>query len=96
MLIEYKTVDKVTSEDGEGHESSRNPIDALRRKVSDRIEGFDRTKAIDTIITSPNRIQRELKSLSATGLLTRFPLATVLLCILLTILLGAESGMNDR
>ena len=95
MLIEYTMVDKVTSEDGEGHESSLNPIDALRRKVSDRIEGFDRTKAIDAIITSPNRIQRELKSLSATGILTRFPLVTVLLCILMTILLGVESGMND-
>ena len=64
-------------------------------KVSDRIEAFDRTKTIDAIITSPHRIQRELKSLSATGLLTRFPLATVLLCIIMTILLGAESGMND-
>ena len=63
--------------------------------IKNRFESFDRVATIDAIIASPGKFKRELSSMSATNILTRFPLITVLGCILLTFVIGLESGMND-
>ena len=63
--------------------------------IKNRFESFDRVATIDAVIAAPGKLKRELSSMSASGILTRFPLITVLGCLLLTIVVGLESGMND-
>ena len=63
--------------------------------IKNRFETFDRVATIDAVIAAPGKLKRELSSMSATSILTRFPLITVLGCVLLTFVVGLESGIND-
>ena len=69
--------------------------DSISENLKNRFESFDRVATIDAMIAAPGKLKRELSSMSTTSILTRFPLMTVIACLLLTILIGLESGMND-
>ncbi len=63
--------------------------------IKNRFENFDRVATIDAVIAAPAKFKRELSALSPSGILTRFPLITVLGCLLITIFFGLSSGIND-
>ena len=64
----------------------------VRRKIS----GFESTKAVDALLSAPKMIRRELQEMSFFGALTRFPAATILLCLLLTAFFAYHSGITDQ
>ena len=86
-----------------GQEDATNSADlsdesdklSVTDSIKNRFETFDRVATIDAVIAAPGKLKRELSSMSATSILTRFPLITVLVCVLLTFVVGLESGMND-
>ena len=82
-----------SSDDGEFpiNSDSDKPISSIKN----RIENFDHVATIDAVIAAPGKFKRELSSMSASGILTRFPLFTVLCCLIITIFFGLESGIND-
>ncbi|MDG1525290.1 MAG: hypothetical protein P8Q90_04405, partial [Candidatus Thalassarchaeaceae archaeon] len=77
--------------------------DLARAKVQDfssdvrrRISGFESQKAVDTLLSAPKLIRRELQEMSFFGALTRFPAATVLFCLILTAFFAYHSGITDQ
>jgi len=83
------------SSSNDGELSTDNVDNSPISGIKSRFENFDRVAAIDAMFAAPSKFKRELSSMSSTSILTRFPLMTVIACLLLTFFMGLESGMND-
>ncbi len=81
------------SEDGA---EKPNPLDEMRTALSDRISNFESSKVIDTLLSAPRLIRRELEEMSVFGALTRFPALTIMFCLVLTTFFALESGLTDQ
>ncbi|MDE0707635.1 MAG: MMPL family transporter [Candidatus Poseidoniales archaeon] len=64
----------------------------VRRKITE----FETKGAVDTLLSAPKMIRRELQEMSFFGALTRFPAATVLMCLLMTAFFAYHSGITDQ
>ena len=64
----------------------------VRRKISE----FESQKAVGALLSAPKMIRRELQEMSVFGLLTRFPAASVILCLLITAFFAYHSGITDQ
>ena len=83
------------SSSNDGELSNDNVVNSPISGIKSRFENFDRVATIDALIAAPGKFKREFSSMSSTSILTRFPLMTVIGCLLLTFFMGLESGMND-
>ena len=64
----------------------------MKRKISE----FESEKAVGVLLSAPKMIRRELQEMSVFGMLTRFPAATVMLCLFVTAFLAFHSGITDQ
>ena len=61
-----------------------------------RVKDFNTKDAIDAVLDAPVRLRREWQKHGAIGAITRFPLATVVLFLLMTLFFVSHSGFYDR
>ena len=61
-----------------------------------RVKDFNTKDAIDAVLDAPVRVRREWQKHGAIGAITRFPLATVVLFLLMTLFFVSHSGFYDR
>jgi predicted RND superfamily exporter protein len=64
----------------------------VRRKITE----FESQKAVGALLSAPKMIRRELQEMSVFGALTRFPAASVILCLLITAFFAYHSGITDQ
>ena len=64
----------------------------VRRKITE----FESDKAVGVLLSAPKMIRRELQEMSVFGMLTRFPAATVMICLFVTAFLAFHSGITDQ
>jgi len=67
----------------------------VRRKAVSSIKNFDISAAATGVVNLPKNIKRDIDRIGAIGMLTRFPIATVTLFILITAYLSLYSGFVD-
>ena len=63
--------------------------------LSARVQDFNSKNAIDAVLDAPVRFRREWEKTGAIGAITRFPLATVVLFLLMTLFFVTHSGFFD-
>ncbi len=68
---------------------------AVRDQLSGQLQTMDSKKALDAVLDAPKRFKREWQKTGATGAITRFPIPTVLVFLLLTVYFVTQSGFLD-
>ena len=70
-------------EEGEGRKRTppREVIQDFSADVRRKISEFETEKAVGALLSAPKMIRRELGEMSVFGMLTRFPAATVVICL---------------
>tara|TARA_Y100000766_G_scaffold48279_2_gene38573 strand:+ start:661 stop:3798 length:3138 start_codon:yes stop_codon:yes gene_type:complete len=63
--------------------------------ISARVKDFDSKRAIDAVLDAPTRLKREWQKSGAIGAITRFPLATVIVFLVMTLFFVSHSGFFD-
>ncbi|MEC8926976.1 MAG: MMPL family transporter [Candidatus Thermoplasmatota archaeon] len=71
-------------------------IHDFRSDVRQKITQFESQKAVGVLLSAPKMIRRELQEMSVFGMLTRFPAATVMICLFITAFLAFHSGITDQ
>ena len=66
-----------------------------RAQVVGQLRAVDSKRSIDAVLQAPNRLKREWQKSGATGAITKFPLPTVLVFVLLTVYFVTQSGFLD-
>ena len=74
---------------------SRNKVRVASVDISARVREFDAKKAVDAVLDAPKRLKREWQKSGATGVITRFPIATVALFLMITFYFVTTSGFLD-
>ena len=95
---------KPTSEDAPTKVSSGNQrleaIAGKSRAVRDQLVGqmktIDSKRTLDAVLEAPKRFKREWQKTGATGAITKFPIPTVLVFLLLTAYFVSQSGFLDN
>lgn len=64
-------------------------------KLSSRVKDWDARKTLDAVLDAPKSLQREWQKYGATGILTKFPIFIVVLCLLATTFFVYHSGFVD-
>ena len=57
---------------------------------------IDSKKTLDAVLDAPKRFKREWQKTGATGAITRYPIPTVLVFLMLTAFFVAQSGFLDN
>ena len=85
-------------EEGEGRKRTppREVIQDFSADVRRKISEFETEKAVGALLSAPKMIRRELGEMSVFGMLTRFPAATVVICLFATAFLAMHSGITDQ
>ncbi|MEK9650751.1 MAG: hypothetical protein VW102_00980, partial [Poseidonia sp.] len=68
---------------------------AVRAQLSGQIKSMDSKKALDAVLDAPKRFKREWQKSGATGAITRFPIPTIMMFLLLTVYFVTQSGFLD-
>jgi hypothetical protein len=63
--------------------------------ISARVREFDPKKAVEAVLDAPKRLKREWQRSGATGVITRYPIATVALFLMITVYFVTTSGFLD-
>lgn len=63
--------------------------------ITARVKDFDSKRAIDAVLDAPTRFKREWQKSGAIGAITRFPLATVVVFLVMTLFFVSHSGFFD-
>ena len=98
------TADESSSSKSRAVESPGNKrIDAIAkssRQVGEQLAGqiktLDSKRAIDAVLDAPKRMKREWQKTGATGAITKFPIPTILVFLLLTVYFVTQSGFLDN
>jgi predicted RND superfamily exporter protein len=61
-----------------------------------RVKEFKPKEALDAVLDAPDRFKREWQKNGATGAITRFPLATVIVFLMMTAFFVTQSGFLDN
>ena len=69
---------------------------AVRSQVVNQMKIMDSKKTLDAVLQAPKRFKREWEKSGATGAITRFPIPTVLVFLLLTAYFVSQSGFLDN
>jgi len=76
-------------------EYSRSKIQSGAVDLTARVKDFNAKSAIDAVLDAPDRFKREWQKSGATGAITRFPLATVVVFLMITAYFVTTSGFLD-
>ena len=63
--------------------------------ISARVREFHPKKAVEAVLDAPKRLKREWQRSGATGVITRYPIATVALFLMITVYFVTTSGFLD-
>ena len=74
---------------------SKNRMRVASVDISARVREFDAKKAVGAVLDAPKRLKREWQKSGATGVITRFPIATVALFLMITLYFVTTSGFLD-
>ena len=73
----------------------RSLMHSGQQRVVQSVKDFDAKRTVDAVLDAPKQLQREWEKHGATGVLTKFPLATVLVFLMLTLFFVYHSGFLD-
>ena len=68
---------------------------AMRDQLVGQFKSMNSKKALDAILDAPKRMKREWQKSGATGAITKFPIPTILIFLLLTVYFVTQSGFLD-
>ena len=74
---------------------SKNRFQTGASDLGQRVKGFDAKDALDAVLDAPERFKREWQKHGATGAITKFPIATVIIFLLITSFFVTQSGFLD-
>ena len=74
---------------------SKSKIQSGAVDLTARVRDFRAKSAIDAVLEAPDRFKREWQKHGATGAITRFPIATIVVFLLLTAFFVSQSGFLD-
>ncbi|MBT4070651.1 MAG: MMPL family transporter [Euryarchaeota archaeon] len=74
---------------------SKNRFQTGASDLGQRVKGFDPKDALDAVLDAPERFKREWQKHGATGAITKFPIATVIIFLLITSFFVTQSGFLD-
>ena len=87
------------SKSGEDPSSRKNRLSRIfghgQEKLTDRVKEWDARKALDAVLDAPKSLQREWQRNGPTGLLTKFPIFMVMICLLASTFFAYHSGFVD-
>ena len=66
-----------------------------QEKLRTSVKDWDARKALDAVLDAPKSIQREWQKHGATGILTKFPIFMVTVCLLASVFFAYHSGFVD-
>ena len=69
---------------------------AVRNQLVGQMKTIDSKKTLDAVLDAPKRFKREWQKTGATGAITRYPIPTVLVFLMLTAFFVAQSGFLDN
>ena len=69
--------------------------DTVKRSYARASKDWDARKALDAVLDAPKSIQREWQKHGATGILTKFPIFMVTVCLLASVFFAYHSGFVD-
>ncbi|MEC8789335.1 MAG: MMPL family transporter, partial [Candidatus Thermoplasmatota archaeon] len=89
--------DKSKSKDDQS--SLQNKLSRIvghgQEKLRTSVKDWDARKALDAVLDAPKSIQREWQKHGATGILTKFPIFMVTVCLLASVFFAYHSGFVD-
>ena len=74
---------------------SKSKIQSGAVDLTARVKDFRAKSAIDAVLEAPDRFKREWQKHGATGAITKFPIATIVVFLLLTAFFVSQSGFLD-
>ena len=74
---------------------SKSKIQSGAVDLTARVRDFRAKSAIDAVLEAPDRFKREWQKHGATGAITKFPIATIVVFLLLTAFFVSQSGFLD-
>lgn len=77
-------------------EYSRSRLQSSAVDLSARVKEFKPKDALDAVLEAPDRFKREWQKNGATGAITRFPLMTVVIFLMMTAFFVTQSGFLDN
>ncbi|MDC0556190.1 MMPL family transporter [Candidatus Poseidoniaceae archaeon] len=90
---------KDDSKSGEDTSPLQNRLSRIvghgQEKLSSRVKDWDARKALDAVLDAPKSLQREWQKHGATGILTKFPIFMVTICLLASVFFAYHSGFVD-
>jgi len=90
-----KPASKRVDGDKDRLKTLNNATKSARNQMANQIKTLNSKKAIDAVLDAPTRLKREWQKSGATGAITKFPLPTVLVFLLLTVYFVTQSGFLD-
>lgn len=69
---------------------------SVRNQLVGQLNAIDSKKTLDAVLDAPKRFKREWQKTGATGAITKFPIPTVLVFLLLTAYFVSQSGFLDN
>ncbi|DAC21960.1 MAG TPA: hypothetical protein D7H91_03340 [Candidatus Poseidoniales archaeon] len=69
---------------------------SVRNQLVGQLKTIDSKKTLDAVLEAPKRFKREWQKTGATGAITKFPIPTVLVFLLLTAYFVSQSGFLDN
>ena len=86
----------VDEDDAQERGSIRTSVQGFGSEMRQKVTGFESKKAVDTLLSAPKLIRRELQEMSFFAILTRFPAVSVLICLIITAFFAYHSGITDQ
>lgn len=68
---------------------------AVRDQLTGQLNTMDSKRALDAVLDAPKRIKREWQKSGATGAITKYPIPTIMVFLLLTVYFVTQSGFLD-
>ena len=68
---------------------------AVRDQLVGQMKTIDSKRTLDAVLDAPKRFKREWQKTGATGAITKFPIPTILVFLLLTVYFVTQSGFLD-
>ncbi len=69
---------------------------AVRDQLVGQMKTIDSKRTLDAVLDAPKRFKREWQKTGATGAITKFPIPTILIFLLLTVYFVTQSGFLDN
>ena len=91
-----KPQERLSDRIGNLADYSRSRLQSSAIDLTARVKEFKPKEALDAVLEAPDRFKREWQKNGATGAITRFPLATIIIFLMLTAFFMTQSGFLDN